>query len=59
MAAFVTVHARLYGGLQEVKFLTIRVLPLPPLNEIQLLSRFFCYFSFLGVLDTGFNESES
>ena len=38
-----------YGGLQEksfsehLKFLTILVLPLPPQNEIQLLSRFFFY----------------
>ena len=45
MDAYVTVHARLYGGLQEkFKFLTIRVLALPPENEIQLLSRFLCYF---------------
>ena len=43
MAAFVTVHVRLYRKAVYRK-LTIRVLPLPPQNEIQLLSRFFCYF---------------
>ena len=47
MAAFLTVHAGSWGGLQEnlltFQFLTIHVLQLPRQNEIQLLSRFFCY----------------
>ena len=49
------------------KFLTIRVLLLPPQNEIQLLSRFFryskmvCLFGFGAEdsFDTEFNLSES
>ena len=44
MVAFVTVHAGSYGGQQVksfskvFKFITILVLPLPPQNEIQLVS---------------------
>ena len=55
MAAF---HAGSYGGLQEKSFVitfqsfTVRVLPLPPQNEIQLLSRVFCY-SFIWFLSWG------
>ena len=49
MAAFMTVHAGSYGGLQEKSFskrfkfllFTLIILPLPPQNEIQQLSRFF------------------
>ena len=51
----------------HLKFLTIRVLLLPPQNEVQLLSRFFRYWKMFFLFgfwaednfDTEFNESES
>ena len=48
MTAFVTVHTGSFCGLRKISssishLLTIRILPLPLQNEIQLLSRLFCY----------------
>ena len=71
MAAFLTVHAGSWGGLQEnlltFQFLTIHVLLLPRQNKIQLLSRFFCYSKMVCLFGfwaeesfaTEFNKSES
>ena len=42
VAAFVIVHSGSYGRLKE-KYFYIFALPLPPQNEMQLLSGFSCY----------------
>ena len=48
MTAFVTVHSGSFRGLRKISssishLLNIRILPPPLQNEIQLLSRLFCY----------------
>ena len=74
MAAFLLIFDNLMQALTAdyrknhltFKFLTIRVFPLQPQNEIQLLSRFPCYsrlvclfcFSAEESDATGFNESD-
>ena len=44
-------------GEKRFKFLTIRVLPLPLQNEIQLVSRFFCYLKLVCLFGFGLKRA--
>ena len=56
MAAFVTVHSGSYGRLKE-KYFYIFALPLPPQNEMQLLSGFCCYSNLVCLFGFGVEKS--